>query len=109
MDGVFGIRQSKTMPTLKAQIVWLPEALQDVQRLHEFLESKSQSAAKKAIRAILKAAKQLEAFPNLGHPMPDETGRRELFISFSAGAYVLRYKKDDKHNVVVIRVWHSRE
>jgi len=40
--------------------------------------------------------------------MPDETGRRELFMAFGAGAYVLRYMPE-KTGVVVIRVWHSRE
>lgn len=41
--------------------------------------------------------------------MPDETGRRELFIAFGAGAYVIRYIQQDDSTVVVIRIWHSRE
>jgi plasmid stabilization system protein ParE len=40
--------------------------------------------------------------------MDDDTGRRELFIPFGAGAYVLRYRID-RDTVIVIRVWHSRE
>ena len=40
--------------------------------------------------------------------MSDGTGRRQLFVPFGAGAYVLRYRihHDD---IVVIRAWHSRE
>jgi plasmid stabilization system protein ParE len=47
--------------------------------------------------------------PRLGRPMPDETGRRELFIAFGAGAYVLRYVLEGDDKIVVIRVRHSRE
>lgn len=41
--------------------------------------------------------------------MSDDTGRRELFLAFGTGAYVLRYKMDVAGTVVIIRVWHSRE
>jgi hypothetical protein len=40
--------------------------------------------------------------------MDDDTGRRELFVPFGVGAYVLRYRLTGE-NLVVIRVWHSRE
>lgn len=42
-------------------------------------------------------------------PLSDDTGRRELFLPFGAGSYVLRYRLDASGSVVVIRVWHSRE
>ncbi len=42
--------------------------------------------------------------------MADETGRRDLFVAFGAGAYVLRYLLEDKKQaVIIVRVWHSRE
>ena len=41
--------------------------------------------------------------------MNDETGRRELVLSFGVGAFVLRYMWDKSDTVVIIRVWHSRE
>ena len=41
--------------------------------------------------------------------MDDDTGRRELVVSFGAGAYVLRYMRDENDTVVLIRVWHSKE
>lgn len=40
--------------------------------------------------------------------MNDDTGRREIFLAFGAGAYVLRYRIDGD-TVVIIRAWHSRE
>lgn len=90
------------------KLVWLPEAKQDIARLFRFLRKKSPKAAKNAIKAIRLGAKQLSDFPNVGRPMEDDTGRRELVLAFGTGAYVIRYMLDDT-TVVVIRVWHGRE
>jgi plasmid stabilization system protein ParE len=91
------------------EIKWLPEALGDVERLHAFLHEKSPDAASRAARVILDGAGLLQSIPEIGRPMNDETGRRELVISFGAGAFVLRYMWDKNYTVVIIRVWHSRE
>lgn len=93
------------MTTLK----WLPEALADIERLYSFLEEKDGQAAARAAQCILEGAEVLKQSPRIGRPMPDETGRRELFMAFGAGAYVLRYMFENKTTAVVIRVWHSRE
>ncbi|MFZ0206077.1 MAG: hypothetical protein WAL59_08165, partial [Roseiarcus sp.] len=39
----------------------------------------------------LDGADFLGANPLVGRPMRDETDRREWFVAFGAGAYVLRY------------------
>ena len=72
-------------------IKWLPEALADVDRLHAFLHKKNPEAATRAAKAILAGAELLKSNPFIGRPMQDDTDRRELFISFGAGSYVLRY------------------
>jgi len=92
-----------------ATIKWLPEAVNDIERLHAFLKDKDAKAAARAASCILKGVHILKDSPRIGRPMPDETGRRELFIAFGAGAYVLRYIPEDDSTVVIIRVWHSRE
>jgi len=91
-----------------ANVVWLPEAKQDIQRLHDFLKEQNPQAAQACIQAIRAEAQQLGAYPESGRPMSDDTGRRQLFISFGAAGYVLRYMLDGDL-VVVIRVWHTRE
>lgn len=91
------------------KIKWLPEALNDVQRLYEFLYDKDINAAKRAASSILEGSSLFKTSSHIGRPMPDETGRRELFIAFGAGAYVLRYMLENEHTVVIIRVWHSKE
>jgi plasmid stabilization system protein ParE len=92
-----------------SKVKWLPEAIDDVNRLYEFLNTKDSEAVANAVGAILKGARHLRAHPRLSRPMTDETERRELFVSFGAGAYVLRYRLEDAMTVVIIRVWHSRE
>jgi len=90
------------------QVVWLPEALEDAKRLFDFLKDKSPPAAARSAQAIRRAAASLADFPEVGRPMNDGTGRREVFIPFGAGAYVLRYRPEAQ-TVVIIRVWHGRE
>ncbi len=97
------------LPSDPMQLKWLPEAIADVDRLHAFLREKSPGAAARAARAILDGADRLQELPELGRPLADETGRRELFLPFGAGAYVLRYKLENPSSVVIVRVWHSRE
>jgi plasmid stabilization system protein ParE len=92
-----------------AAVRWLPEALDDLERLFEFLREKSPEAAARAARVILDGANHLADVPRLGRAMPDDTGRRELPIPFAAGAYILRYRLDNDDTVIIIRVWHSRE
>lgn len=90
-------------------MIWLPEALEDIQRLHGFLAEKNLQAARNAILCIQAAGRQLENFPEIGRPMRDGNQRREVFVAFGAGAYVLRYRLDAQDRAVVIRVWHTRE
>ncbi len=63
----------------------------------------------RAAQTILEGARLLKSAPEAGRPLKDDTGRRELFLAFGIGAYVLRYKLDVAGTVVIIRVWHSRE
>ena len=87
---------------------WLPAASEDIDRLYQFLLDKNPMAAAEATKTILEGSEILINMPEIGRPMDDGTGRRELFLPFGAGAYVLRYKLN-ADSIVVIRVWHSRE
>jgi plasmid stabilization system protein ParE len=88
---------------------WLPEALADVARMHDFLNRKNPQAAARAAAAILDGASILQINPEIGRPMADETGRREWAVAFGASAYVLRYRIGAEGEPVIIRVWHSLE
>lgn len=92
----------------KAEVVWREHALEDIDRLYNFLFEKNEEAAIKAAQIILRGSSLLEESPRLGRPMADGTGRRELFIPFGSGFYVLRYFLANGA-VVIVRAWHGRE
>jgi plasmid stabilization system protein ParE len=89
-------------------LIWLTEARQDVDRLHEFLVEVNPAAAEKAIQLIQEGARSLVRHPEIGRPMVVDSHRRELFLPFGASAYVLRYRVEED-TLVIIRVWHGRE
>jgi len=47
------------------------------------------------VGAIQYGANRLLELPEIGRPMEDDTGRRELFIPFGASTYVLRYRSHE--------------
>lgn len=90
------------------KVSWLPEALGDIERLYRFLLERDALAAERAMRTISSGSDKLQDLPEIGRPLDDGTGRRELIIPFGAGAYILRYRIH-RNAVVIIRVWHNRE
>ena len=92
-----------------AQIKWLPEALEDVERLYAFLSSKNPEAGRKAVKTILEGADMILAAPRIGCLMLNDSKRRELFMTFSSGGYVLRYILENDDTAIIVRALHSRE
>ena len=92
------------------ELVFLPEAELDIDRLYEFLILENPLAAKEAMLAIDRGSQMLEEFPELGKLMEDFSNKRELFIPYGKSVYVLRYCIDTENKkIVVLRVWHGRE
>ena len=91
------------------KVTWSKDALQDVDRLFAFLASSNPNAAYRASQTIVNAAKTLEEFPQIGKQLSQRPNYRELFASFGHGCYVLRYRLTKQGNVIIVRVWHSRE
>lgn len=86
---------------------WHRRALEDLDRLHDFLLARDADAAGRALEAVLAGAEKLGRHPRMGRLLPDGQ-RREWPVEFGAGAYVLRYRLAGDA-VLIIRVWHSRE
>ena len=92
------------------KLVFLPEAEQDIDRLHGFLVTNSPVAAQKAMLAIDEGIALLMDNPHMGIEMVPNADYRQLFIPFGKSAYVLRYRIDEDRNILaVVRVWHGRE
>ncbi len=90
-------------------VIWLPQALRDVDRLYRFLLEKNPQAAQKAAETILNAAKPLETFPGLGTFVPDKPKFRDIFATFGHSSYVIRYTQSPSGSVLITRVWNGKE
>lgn len=90
-------------------LIWSQNALQDIQRLYQFLYEKSPESAANAIQAIRQQLLILEQMPHIGRPVPDEPEEvRDWVIKFGSGGYVARYRLRDTA-VVIAAVRHQRE
>ena len=92
-----------------ARLIWTPQALRDVARLHEFLAAKSRAAARRAIRAIRQGVKALARHPEIGRTvkeLPPEF--REWLIPFGESGYVVLYRYDGALSAI-LAVRHAKE
>ena len=87
-------------------LIWHPNALADVDRLHQFLVQSNPAAARRGAAAIIKAADKILQNPHPGMPRAEF---REWPAKFGKHVYVLRYFILDTDDILITRVWHSRE
>jgi len=91
-----------------AQVVYVDEALLDLERLFDFVAEQDLEAATRAIRHIREAVELLERHPMIGRPA--EQGLRELVISYGKSGYLALYEFVETEDVVlVLTVRHQRE
>jgi plasmid stabilization system protein ParE len=91
------------------RLVWTPEAIADVARLHAFIAAHNPDAARRAIATIRGRLKVLRDHPNAGRARRDMGADfREWPIGFGASAYLALYRLDAE-NVVILAIRHGRE
>ena len=89
-------------------LVYAPEALDDLDRLTDFLLEQLPQAAQETTALILDALQMLTLHPQIGRPV--ELALRELVISRGKTGYVALYEFDAAHDLVVVfRIRHQRE
>lgn len=90
-------------------LIWTPNALVDVERLHDWLKHKDAQAARRAVAAIRAGVSILAQSPHVGRPVEDmDPAYREKLIDFGNRGYVALYRLDgDK--VAILTVRHQRE
>jgi len=90
------------------KIIVAQAAAADLARLRDFLADKSPAAANRAAAALIVAIQSLDTFPERGRP--SGPNMRELIVPFGNSGYVLRYAfREQDDEVIVLRIWHSRE
>lgn len=87
------------------------EALEDFDRLYEFLVERDLGAAERALEVIERALDLLAYSPfSCRRALHRKNLRwRELLISFGHSGYVALFEIDDSHTVTVPAVRHQRE
>ena len=90
-------------------ILLSPDAVEDVERLRNFLDQNNPGAARRALALIWTAIERLQEFPALGMPA-DDTDLRQIVIRFGASGYIVRYAViPETGDIPITRVWHGRE
>jgi plasmid stabilization system protein ParE len=91
------------------QVIFSPEAIQDLVRLRRFLEPESPVAAEQAAKTIIESLQALRQNPHIGRPvdeLPEEY--RDWIIEFGRSGYIARYYIDG-NMVIVLAVRHQKE
>ena len=94
---------------MPGEIVWLPGASRDVDRLRDFIKSDNPRAAQRAAKRIIEGVKLLQENPEVGVPVENLVDYRDLILGFGAGDYIIRYRIEMTSRVTIVRVRHSKE
>ena len=94
---------------MPGEITWLPGAFKDVARLRNFIKSENPRAAQRAAKRIVEGVNVLQENPEAGAPVDDLIDYRDLMLSFGAGEYIIRYRRETANRIVIVRVRHSKE
>ena len=89
-------------------VEWSEEALDDLARRLDSMTERSTSASVRAGAAIVDAADNLAAFPNIGRVYPRDPAQRELLVPFGKGGYSLLYRLEGTA-ILIVGVKHQLE
>jgi len=91
-----------------AEVVYTLRALDDLERLEDFLLEVDEPAARKTIPLILSAIEVLCHHPNIGRRRGNQV--RELVISRGSTGYLALYRYDEVRDLArVLSIRHQRE
>ena len=83
-----------------ASVKYAARAFSDLERLAEFLSQVDKLLARRTMMLIEEAVKALARHPFLGRPV--ESGLSELVVSHGKTGYLVLYRIDETHDVVMI-------
>jgi addiction module RelE/StbE family toxin len=91
-----------------AQVILSPRALEDLERLREFLRETAPELIESRVARVFDALAVLDAHPRIGRRKSGEL--RELVIGQGRTGYLALYVYDEMRDVVrVLRLRHQRE
>ena len=80
------------------------KALEDLERLYEFVAEKNPAAADRIRQQLLDSFQTLLKQPMGGKPVKSLPVRQWV-----AGDYVIRYLIENEQNLIIVRIWQGRE
>lgn len=96
--------------TRMPRLILTSQAIDDLERVANFLAEKSPEAADRAKAVIAEHIEKIQRFPTIYRPVLTQTDRREVVIAFGSYGYVMRYHYDpEADTVAIINVWHQKE
>ena len=90
------------------KVVWSGSALADLERFAAFLHERHPALARRIAPEIVKRARMIADYPEIGRVIDPAGTYRELGMPALNAIYVLRYSIRQDH-VRILRVFHSRE
>ena len=91
-----------------ARLIYSEQALDDLERLTDFLLQSDTQAALETVSLVEEAVSILTRHPLVGRPI--ENGLRELVISRGRSGYVALYSVEEQNDAVLILAFrHQRE
>ncbi|PCJ35536.1 MAG: plasmid stabilization protein [Cellvibrionales bacterium] len=89
------------------KVKYSSEAIADLERVVEFLESENPYAARRVAIDLQEGVDRLKQFPRIGLPVlkaPDPEQIRDLYV----GHYTARYLITSDA-IFILRIWHNKE
>ena len=95
---------------MKYEVRYTDEALEDLERLYDYLIEWDPGAAEKSYLVLHRAIKLLEDFPfTCRKAAGDSSFLRELIVPFGSAGYVVLFEIEEDHQVTILAVRHQRE
>lgn len=92
------------------KLVYSPEAVADLRRLHDLVAAQNPLAARRLSQSLRDGIKRLKQFPHMGRRVRQsaDVWVPEEIRDWVTGTYVARYLLLDE-TIVILRIWHQKE
>jgi plasmid stabilization system protein ParE len=92
------------------KLVYSPEAVADLRRLHDFVAEQNPLAARRLSKSLRDGIKRLKQFPRMGRRVRQsaDVWAPEEIRDWVTGTYIARYLLLDE-TIVILRIWHQKE
>ena len=92
------------------KLVYSPEAVADLHRLHDFFAEQNPLAARRLAKSLRDGIKRLKQFPHMGQRVRQavDVWAPEEIRDWVTGTYIARYLLLNE-TVVILRGWHQKE